>query len=121
MPTYGYECLGCARSFETIQKITDDTLTQCDECGGVLKKKVFPVGIVFKGTGFYVNDYAKKTDSGGRRIDPAPTESKAAEPAPETPSAPAPADSNGTAAKSTETTPAAPAAAAASTPSPAVK
>jgi putative FmdB family regulatory protein len=69
MPTYGYECLDCARSFETIQRITEDALTRCDECGGILKKKVFPVGVVFKGSGFYVNDYAKKGSSGEPKTD----------------------------------------------------
>jgi len=67
MPTYGYACLGCERSFETVQRITDDALTQCDNCGGVLKKKVFPVGVVFKGSGFYVNDYAKKGGTGDEK------------------------------------------------------
>ncbi len=76
MPTYGYECLGCARSFETVQKITDDTLTECDQCGGVLKKKVFPVGVVFKGSGFYVNDYAKK---GSASTEPTPSTTPSAE------------------------------------------
>ena len=61
MPTYGYECLGCAKAFEVTQRISDDPLTTCEDCGAALKKKIFPVGIVFKGSGFYVNDYAKKT------------------------------------------------------------
>ncbi len=60
MPTYGYECSNCGSGFEIIQKMSDDPLTVCETCGGPLRKKVFPVGIVFKGAGFYVNDYASK-------------------------------------------------------------
>jgi putative FmdB family regulatory protein len=63
MPTYGYECLDCGHSFETYQKITDDALTKCERCEGDLKKKIYPVGIAFKGSGFYVNDYANKSST----------------------------------------------------------
>lgn len=60
MPTYGYECLACANQFETTQSIKDAPLTTCDLCGGTLRKRIYPVGIAFKGSGFYVNDYAPK-------------------------------------------------------------
>ena len=60
MPTYAYECTDCGHSFEAIQKMSDNPLTSCETCGGTLRKRVFPVGIVFKGSGFYVNDYARK-------------------------------------------------------------
>lgn len=60
MPTYGYECLGCQNQFETVQSIKADPLTTCDLCGGTLRKRIYPVGIAFKGDGFYVNDYAPK-------------------------------------------------------------
>ena len=63
MPTYGYECLSCDNQFEIFQSIKDDPLKVCDSCGGVLRKRIYPVGISFKGSGFYVNDYAPK--SGG--------------------------------------------------------
>jgi putative FmdB family regulatory protein len=59
MPTYGYECLECKEKFEVIQRITDSALTEHDGCGGTLRKLLYPVGIVFKGSGFYVNDYAR--------------------------------------------------------------
>ncbi len=58
MPTYGYECLECSTQFEIVQKITEDSLTVHDGCGGKLRKLIYPVGISFKGSGFYVNDYA---------------------------------------------------------------
>jgi len=64
MPTYGYECLSCDNQFETIQSIKDDALTTCDACGGTLRKRIYPVGISFKGSGFYVNDYAPKSGGG---------------------------------------------------------
>ncbi|MDR3710795.1 MAG: zinc ribbon domain-containing protein [Capsulimonadaceae bacterium] len=60
MPTYAYQCDSCGNEIEVFQKMSDDPLTECEACGGDLKKRMFPVGIVFKGSGFYVNDYAKK-------------------------------------------------------------
>ncbi len=65
MPTYGYECLSCANQFEVFQSIKDDALTTCDSCGGTLRKRIYPVGIAFKGSGFYVNDYSAKPSGGG--------------------------------------------------------
>ncbi len=64
MPTYGYECLSCDNQFEIFQSIKDDALTTCSECGGTLRKRIYPVGISFKGSGFYVNDYAAKPAAG---------------------------------------------------------
>lgn len=64
MPTYGYECLSCDNQFETFQSIKDDPLTTCESCGGKLRKRIYPVGISFKGSGFYVNDYAPKPSGG---------------------------------------------------------
>jgi putative FmdB family regulatory protein len=63
MPTYGYECLSCDNQFETFQSIKDDALKTCDVCGGSLRKRIYPVGISFKGDGFYVNDYAAKSEA----------------------------------------------------------
>jgi len=63
MPTYAYECQDCRYGFEIVQRMSDDALTTCESCGGTLKKKMFPVGIAFKGSGFYVNDYAAKRES----------------------------------------------------------
>ena len=67
MPTYGYECLSCDNQFETFQSIKDDALTTCTECGGTLRKRIYPVGISFKGSGFYVNDYAAKPAEGSSK------------------------------------------------------
>ena len=57
MPTYEYLCKKCEHRFEIVQKITAASLTDCPECGGEINRVVFPVGLVFKGTGFYVTDY----------------------------------------------------------------
>lgn len=60
MPTYVYYCKGCDKQFETVQRITDAPLAKCPKCGGPVRKVISPVGIIFKGPGFYVNDYGKK-------------------------------------------------------------
>ena len=56
MPTYQYVCTECGGQLETVQKFTDDPLTVHDDCGGRLRKVFSPVGIVFKGSGFYRTD-----------------------------------------------------------------
>jgi putative FmdB family regulatory protein len=61
MPTYGYECTACSNQLEIMQSIKDAPLTICEKCGGVLRKIIYPIGISFKGAGFYVNDYAPKS------------------------------------------------------------
>ena len=59
MPTYEYRCGSCEQHVEVVQSFSDDPLTECGSCGGPLRKVFSPVGIVFKGSGFY------KTDSRG--------------------------------------------------------
>ena len=56
MPTYQYACTACGERLEAVQKFTDDPLTVCEVCGGSLRKVYSPVGIVFKGSGFYRTD-----------------------------------------------------------------
>lgn len=56
MPTYQYACTACDDRLEVAQKFTDDPLTECSSCGGRLRKVFSPVGVVFKGSGFYRND-----------------------------------------------------------------
>jgi putative FmdB family regulatory protein len=60
VPTYEYACTVCAERHEVVQRITDPALTECPACGGALRKVFQPVGVVFKGSGFY------KTDSRGK-------------------------------------------------------
>ena len=64
MPTYEYRCSDCGTLFEVIQRIDDDPLTVCENCGGKLRKVFHPAGIVFKGSGFYATDSRTKARSG---------------------------------------------------------
>lgn len=56
MPTYSYRCTECGTAFDIHQAFTDDSLTVCPECSGVLRKVFSPVGVTFNGSGFYRND-----------------------------------------------------------------
>ncbi|MHB1289987.1 FmdB family zinc ribbon protein [Georgenia sp.] len=56
MPTYAYRCTVCSDEFDAKQSFSDDALTVCPECGGALRKLFSPVGVVFKGSGFYRTD-----------------------------------------------------------------
>jgi putative FmdB family regulatory protein len=56
VPTYQYTCTDCGEPIEVVQKFTDDPLSVCAACGGRLRKIFSPVGIVFKGSGFYRTD-----------------------------------------------------------------
>lgn len=64
MPTYVYRCKSCEHEFETLQKINDDPLSECPRCSGELCRLLFPPSIVFKGSGFHINDYPS---SGGNK------------------------------------------------------
>jgi putative FmdB family regulatory protein len=56
VPTYQYTCTDCGEPVEAVQKFSDPPLTMCAACGGKLRKVFSPVGIVFKGSGFYRTD-----------------------------------------------------------------
>jgi putative FmdB family regulatory protein len=56
VPTYAYACKDCDHEFDIVQSFSDDSLTDCPECDGALRKKFNSVGVVFKGSGFYRND-----------------------------------------------------------------
>ena len=56
MPTNAYRCRDCGHAFDAVQSFTDDALTQCPECDGVLRKQYGSVGVSFKGSGFYRTD-----------------------------------------------------------------
>ena len=56
MPTYEYRCEACDNTFDVVQGFSDDPLTTCEVCGAALRKVYAPVGIVFKGSGFYKTD-----------------------------------------------------------------
>jgi putative FmdB family regulatory protein len=67
MPTYEYECTSCGQHIEVFQRISEDPLTTCGVCGGTLRKVFHPVGIVFKGSGFYATDSRSSSKSGSKR------------------------------------------------------
>jgi len=68
MPTYEYACTECGEHIEVVQSMSDASLSTCAICGGRLRKVFSPIGIVFKGSGFY------RTDSRGKSGRPAKTD-----------------------------------------------
>lgn len=58
MPIYEYECERCQHRFEIMQKFSDRPLKKCEKCGGPVQKVLSAPGLVFKGSGWYVTDYA---------------------------------------------------------------
>jgi putative FmdB family regulatory protein len=65
MPTYEYACTSCGEHLEVVQSFKDDPLTTCPACQGSLRKVFSPIGVVFKGSGFYKTD-SRSSASGGR-------------------------------------------------------
>jgi putative FmdB family regulatory protein len=70
LPTYQYNCTECGEQVEAVQKFSDEPLSVCAACGGRLRKVFSPVGIVFKGSGFY------RTDSRNGSSSSAPAKAK---------------------------------------------
>jgi putative FmdB family regulatory protein len=60
VPLYEYQCKKCKHRFEKIQKFSDRLLKKCPECGGPLEQLLSAPAVQFKGSGWYVTDYAKK-------------------------------------------------------------
>ena len=65
MPLYEYQCKKCGHRFEKIQKFSDKMVKKCPECGGPVEQMISAPAVQFKGSGWYVTDYAKKTSSPG--------------------------------------------------------
>lgn len=65
MPLYDYRCKDCGHEFEIQQSVTEDSLTECPQCKGDLRKVFSPIGISFKGSGFYKNDSRSTPASDG--------------------------------------------------------
>ena len=63
MPIYGYRCSQCGHELEVFQSMSAEPLRVCPECGGALSKLLYPVGIQFKGSGFYSTDYKNGSSS----------------------------------------------------------
>jgi putative FmdB family regulatory protein len=80
MPLYEYECKKCHHRFERIQKFSDPHVRKCPECGGPVEQTISAPAVQFKGSGWYVTDYAKKpaaaADSGAKTDSKEKTESK---------------------------------------------
>ncbi|OQX30051.1 MAG: hypothetical protein B0D92_00520 [Spirochaeta sp. LUC14_002_19_P3] len=74
MPTYDYECRACGHSFEAFQSISEDALTDCPECRESQLRRLISggTGIIFKGSGFYVNDTRKSGSDSKPKDTPAP-------------------------------------------------
>jgi putative FmdB family regulatory protein len=61
MPLYEYQCKKCGHRFEKIQKFSDKMVKKCPDCGGVVEQMISAPAVQFKGSGWYVTDYAKKS------------------------------------------------------------
>jgi putative FmdB family regulatory protein len=77
MPTYTYQCDSCEHGFEAVQRFADDPLSECPQCGASIRRVIQPVGVVFKGSGWYITDSRPKSSSEG--ADGASTPAKAAD------------------------------------------
>lgn len=62
MPIYEYVCKKCHHKFEKIQKFSDPKIKKCPECGGPVEQALHAPAVQFKGTGWYVTDYARKSE-----------------------------------------------------------
>jgi putative FmdB family regulatory protein len=74
MPLYEYQCEACGHRFETIQKFSDSPLETCPKCGGHVQKLQSAPAFQFKGTGWYITDYAKKDQGGAKAGSPGSSE-----------------------------------------------
>jgi len=87
MPLYEYQCQKCHHRFERIQKFSDPHIKKCPDCGGRVEQVISAPAVRFKGSGWYVTDYAKKSasaassssngDSGGKKDEKREEKSKA--------------------------------------------
>src|SRR5262245_61902986 len=71
MPTYAYRCDACGHQFEAFQKFSDEPLRECPACGAAVRRVIHPVGVVFKGSGWYITDSRPKPadDGAGDKTD----------------------------------------------------
>ena len=76
MPIYEYECRKCKAHIEVFQKVSDKPPTKCRTCGGRLERKISAPAIQFKGSGWYVTDYAGKTTKGEKSESESVSEAK---------------------------------------------
>jgi len=69
MPKYDYKCTDCSDVFETTHGV-NDTVHSCPKCGGKVRRLFHPIGIIFKGSGFYKTDNRSASDNGGGKSKP---------------------------------------------------
>ncbi len=74
MPLYDYMCRSCSHRFELRQGFDADTMTDCPQCGQLADRQISLVPVIFKGSGWYVNDYGKKKSTLGNGDAPASSE-----------------------------------------------
>ncbi len=79
MPLYQYECDACAHRFERIQKFSDPLVDVCPSCGGHVRKLLSSPAFQFKGTGWYITDYAKKSNNDSGKGDASKGDSKSSD------------------------------------------
>jgi putative FmdB family regulatory protein len=86
MPIYEYQCAQCGKQIEVLQKVSDKPLSKCASCNGRLYRLLSPSAFQFKGSGWYVTDYARKGSDGKAKKDksapPEGTAKESAAPAP---------------------------------------
>lgn len=80
MPTYVYECAECEHRFEVFQSFTAKAMRKCPQCRRTtLRKVLFPAGVVFKGSGFYVNDSRATAKASAKKEAPAAADGSASD------------------------------------------
>jgi len=90
MPLYEYRCRQCGHQFELIQKFSDPPPERCDKCGGGVEKLLSAPGLQFKGSGWYITDYARKDNKETK-----PKKEPAAAPSEKNPAPPAGSGTSG--------------------------
>ncbi len=108
MPTYEYLCKACGHRFETWQKMSDEPLTVCPNCGAEIHRVLFATGVVFKGSGFYSTETRAQPSENGSSETPAASSANGDSGAKDTSAksdAPATAPANSSSTPSTPSTP----------------
>jgi putative FmdB family regulatory protein len=70
MPLYEYQCQKCGHRFERIQRFSDPLVKKCPDCGGKVEQLLSAPAVQFKGSGWYVTDYAKKSSGSSAKSEP---------------------------------------------------
>lgn len=78
MPTYEYVCTSCGRHLDVVQRFSDEPLEKCEVCGGKIRRVFHPVGVMFKGSGFYSTD--SRTSKRSKTSDAAKPDGKPSKP-----------------------------------------